>query len=135
VDVAGIQAYFELGDPGPDRQVDRLTAAWYPIRRRLRDFSAQIGRRVVFTEIGYKSHTGATIQPWQWDAEGQIDTELQWAAYEAAFRAFWREPWFGGFYWWKWRPLDRSDTDTERDFTPQGKPAEAVLRRYYLWER
>lgn len=135
VDMAGIQAYFELGEPGSDRRLERLAAAWHPIRQRLEAFSARIGRRVLFTEIGYKSHTGATVHPWQWDADGAVDTELQRAAYEAAFRAFWREPWFGGFYWWKWRPLDRRDTDTARDFTPQGKPAEAVLRRYYLWEQ
>jgi hypothetical protein len=93
--------------------------------------SAAAGKRVLFTEIGYKSHGGATVHPWDWEISGARDWGLQASAYEAAFDALWREPWFAGFYWWKWRPDARSDTDYERDFTPQGKPAEAVVRRYY----
>jgi hypothetical protein len=133
LDLVGVQAYFELGDPphGDDR-VGQLMAAWAPTRERLARLSSRLGMRVLFTEIGYKSHTGATAHPWQWDIAGVPDPDLQRAAYEAAFRVFWREPWFAGFYWWKWRPQGHHDEDYERDFTPQGKAAEDVIRRYYL---
>ncbi len=135
LDLIGVQAYFELADPGgaddPAGRSDRLREAWVPIRHRLAQVSAAAGKRVLFTEIGYKSHGGATVHPWNWEISGARDWELQASAYEAAFDALWRERWFAGFYWWKWRPDARSDTDYERDFTPQGKPAEAVVRRYY----
>jgi hypothetical protein len=128
LDFIGVQAYFELGEP---ERLDQLVAAWEPIRVRMGEVSAATGRRVIFTEIGYKSHRGATAHPWKWEIEGEQDLELQRLAYEAAFSTFWRQPWFAGFYWWKWRPGARSDPAYDRDFTPQGKPAESVIRRYY----
>jgi hypothetical protein len=128
LDFIGVQAYFELGEP---ERLDQLVAAWEPIRVRLDEVSTATGRRVIFTEIGYKSHRGATVHPWKWDIEGEQDLELQRLAYEAAFQMFWRQPWFAGFYWWKWRPGASSDPGYDRDFTPQEKPAEAVIRRYY----
>ncbi len=132
LDLIGIQAYFELGDPGSADdalRLSHLTNAWQPIKQQLAAVSALKRRRVLFTEIGYKSHAGSTAYPWRWELEGDIDGSLQHAAYEAAFRALWSEPWFAGFYWWKWQATLRGDA--ERDFTPQGKPAEQVLRRWY----
>lgn len=135
LDLIGVQAYFELGDARAASSAadprEHLIGAWAPIKQRMAELSSSTGRRVAFTEIGYKSHAGATALPWRWEIEGPPDLELQRAAYEAAFEAFWREPWFAGFYWWKWRPNAQSDEDYERDFTPQGKPAEEVMRRYY----
>ncbi|MDH3456119.1 MAG: hypothetical protein OER90_04690 [Gemmatimonadota bacterium] len=132
LDLVGVQAYFELGTPpaGGD-PVNHLVEAWAPIRDRLASLSSRVGRRVLFTEIGYKSHVNATARPWQWELSGLPDPSLQRAAYEAAFRVFWHEPWFAGFYWWKWKPNATSDEEHARDFSPQGKPAETVLRRYY----
>ncbi len=134
VDLIGVQAYFELGDPGPGtvtRRADHLTAAWRPVADRLQALSARTGRQVLFTEIGYKSHTASTARPWRWEIDGEPDPALQAAAYEAAFRTFWREPWFAGFYWWKWHATDAPIPDPARNFTPQGKEAAGVLRRYY----
>lgn len=134
VDLIGVQAYFELGTGGDGSTADRtrsLVESWTPIKQRLSTLSAQTTKRILFTEIGYKSHTAATAYPWKWEIEGVADPTIQAAAYDAAFRAFWSEPWFAGFYWWKWRPAGANDDDADRDFTPQGKPAENVLRRYY----
>ncbi len=134
VDVIGIQAYFELGDPGPGtiwERTDALRAAWEPIASDLAAVSARTGKRVLFTEIGYKSHAGSTAHPWDWEIEGDPDADLQAAAYEAAFAALWERPWFAGFYWWKWHAVGTPVRDRLRNFTPQGKPAERVLTRYY----
>lgn len=134
VDLIGVQAYFELGDPGPgdrERRSKNLIEAWRPIKQKLAALSETTDRRIVFTEIGYKSHSGTTEEPWKWELDGEADAELQAAAYDAAFRTFWSEPWFAGFYWWKWRALSAKDKDSARDFTPQGKPAEQIIRRYY----
>ncbi len=132
IDLIGIQAYFELGAPAvdhPDMWTSHLTEAWQPIRRDLASFSRARRRRVLFTEIGYKSHQGATAFPWRWEIDGEMDLAIQQSAYEAAFQTFWSEPWFAGFYWWKWQSQLRRNS--ERDFTPQGKPAERVLRNWY----
>ncbi len=138
VDLIGVQAYFELGDPASTTPYaarrQQLIDAWEPIKQQLARVSASTGKRVLFTEIGYKSHVGATAYPWKWEIEGTTDLEIQQAAYEAAFEIFWREAWFAGFYWWKWRPAGVLRGDDVRDFTPQGKPAESVIRKYYSGE-
>lgn len=135
VDLIGVQAYFELGDPGTGLTRieirERLLDAWQPIREDLRTLSARTGKRIIFTEVGYKSHVASTAYPWKWELDGVVDYDLQAAAYEAAFRTFWHEPWFAGFYWWKWQPGSADFRGSERDFTPQGKPAERVIRRWY----
>jgi hypothetical protein len=38
-------------------------------------------------------------------------------------------PWFAGAIIWKWHPAHSSDRPTA--FTPQGKPAEAVLQQWF----
>ena len=132
VDYIGVQAYFELGEPGndPSTQRDRLTEAWTPVKETLQAVSEQFDRKIFFTEVGYKSHERSTVRPWDWDIEGEVDTQLQAHAYEAAFRVFWNQPWFAGFYWWKWHPATGMMQNRSREFTPQGKEAEQVL---WLW--
>jgi hypothetical protein len=48
------------------------------------------------------------------------------------FRAAWRKPWFRGAFFWKWYPhFDTSRSSEDKNFTPQGKPAEKVLGLWY----
>ena len=62
-----------------------------------------------------------------------VDFETQALCYEAFFRTFWHQPWFAGSYFWKWYPSLTSSRHTPPaiDFTPQGKPAEGVMTRWY----
>jgi hypothetical protein len=86
----------------------------------------------VLTEIGYKSADRTAEQPWLWRSEEPVDLEEQARCYEAMFRTLWDRSWFKGIFVWKWFPgFDTSRSDSDRGFTPQGKPAEEVLRRWY----
>jgi hypothetical protein len=131
LDFAGVQAYFPLTDQ-KKATVSALLSGWEPHLARLGRVAARTRRRIVFTEIGYRSAEGAAVQPWLWRTEDRPDPEEQARCYEAMFRAAWNQPWFGGLFVWKWFP----DRDTRRSvgdgsFTPQGKPAEQVLGRWY----
>ena len=131
LDFVGVQAYFPLAS-APQSNADSLATAWQPIRERLAVLSSRVRKPIVFTEIGYRSERGASVEPWRWGAAHEPDSLEQAACYEAAFRALWDEPWFGGFYWWKWFPdpeVGRSARDAS--FSPQGKPAAAVLADAY----
>jgi hypothetical protein len=131
LDFVGVQAYFPLAT-APQADVDSLVAAWQPVRARLAALSARTGKPIVFTEIGYRSERGAAAEPWRWRARQPADSLEQAACYEAAFRALWNEPWFAGFYWWKWFPAwDEQRSPRDASFTPQGKPAADVLARWY----
>ena len=50
-------------------------------------------------------------------------------AYEALFRAFSGEPWWGGVFWWLWRADATAGGTGDSDFTPHGKPAEGACMR------
>jgi hypothetical protein len=131
LDFAGVQAYFPLTER-PRASMPELLAGWRPHLEMLERVAQRIRRPIVFTEVGYKSSERASIQPWLWRTEDRVDLEEQARCYEAMFRSVWGKPWFRGTFIWKWFPLyDRTRSATDNNFTPQGKPAEEVLGRWY----
>ena len=110
----------------------------------------QYGKQVLFTEIGYCSgHCSRTHTP------SGADYATQAQHYEAVFEAFRNvsvlaaehgndgdngptnsrsrsSRWFLGSFWWNWNTDDgRYSSGSDDCLTPQHKPAEAVLRKYY----
>jgi len=134
VDFIGVQAYYPLTKSAKPK-TEEIRAVWSPIVARLRALSERTGKRIVFTEVGYRSVAGSLGEPWNWDVGGEVDLEIQRDAYRAMFESVWAEPWFGGTFVWKWHPklgaLGPAVGRAQRDFTPQGKPALAVVREYY----
>lgn len=133
LDAIGVNAYFPLSEK-PCPTADELTEAWKPIAGKLKSLAETHRIPVVLTEIGYHSVCGAYSKPWEWrmrDAKPHFEDQA--AGYEAVARTFFHEPWFGGVFWWKWHARRKVNTanagDTE--FTPQGKPAMAVMERHY----
>jgi hypothetical protein len=135
LDLIGVQGYFPLATAAVPT-VEELEAAWRPHVAKLEALAARHGRPVLFTEIGYVSRPGATAEPWLWpDRQGEksepagLATQAQ--AYEAFFRVLWDRPWVAGAYFWKWYPNPAASGPAGADYTPQGKPAEEVLARWY----
>jgi hypothetical protein len=98
----------------------------------LRALSRRLGKPVLLTEIGYASSRSPWKSPHSSDGSLEISPEDQARAYEAAFEALVDETsWIRGIYWWKW-PTDLSLGGAgDPGFTPNGKPAEEVVRRWY----
>ncbi len=127
LDVLGMNAYFKLSDT-PDASEEDLVRAWGPIRRDIEDWRQSFGKRVLFTEVGYPSRTGASVNPWDYDAEGQPAPEEQARCYRA-FRRIWEgDPGLEGVYFYLWWG-EGGPADT--GYTPRGKPAESVIRKWY----
>ena len=57
-----------------------------------------------------------------------MDLELQRKLYEAFFKSWYGNPYLGGFMIWEWTPGDGGPND--KGYTPENKPAEAVLREW-----
>jgi hypothetical protein len=134
LDFIGVQAYFPLATVTEREagRVVRLVAAWAPHARSIEAVQKRFDLPVLFTEVGYRSTADAAEKPWEWWSEAPIDPGLQADCFEAMFEVFWDRPWFAGAYIWKWYPYEgRRPGRRERDFTPQGKPAEEVLRSWY----
>jgi hypothetical protein len=131
LDFAGVQAYFPLSEKS-DPTLEELMAGWRKPIAVLERVAGEIHRPVVFTEIGYKSADRASVEPWRWGTDDHVNPEQQARCYEAMFRAAWRKPWFRGAFFWKWYPhFDTSRSSEDKNFTPQGKPAEKVLGLWY----
>lgn len=142
LDAIGVNAYFPL-TRARHPQVDELVAAWEPIRRRLQALAMRHGRPVLFTEIGYHPIEAAFTRPYDWNVgAAAFDPEAQANGYEAVARVFYDEPWFGGIFWWTWQAAEMRpliDAEFERrhpaartsTYSPQGLPAEEVLRRTF----
>lgn len=133
LDLIGVQGYFPLAATRAPT-VAELEAAWRPHAAALEALSRRHQRPILFTEIGYVSRPGTTAEPWLWpqrrrEESSDAGLDAQSRAYEAFFRTFWHRPWVAGAYFWKWHSVAPSGVPV--DYTPQGKPAERILARWY----
>ncbi|MEE8367210.1 MAG: glycoside hydrolase TIM-barrel-like domain-containing protein [Thermoanaerobaculia bacterium] len=135
LDFIGIQAYFPLSDRNLPELYD-LKTGWTKYMESIEKIHNRYQKSVVFTEIGYRSSIDAAIEPWKWPSRStgvasSSDLETQLRCYQAFFETFWHRPWFAGAYIWKWHPHPRPNQGLDRNFSPQKKPAEKVLERWY----
>lgn len=132
LDYVGVQAYFPLADQS-DPSLEMLQARWREHRATLQQVHRRTGKPVLFTEIGYRSAASAAEAPWRWpereDARVRADSALQARCYRAFLSTMEQTPWFVGAIFWKWHPA--SDDARPTAFTPQDKPAEKTLRRWF----
>jgi hypothetical protein len=61
-----------------------------------------------------------------------VDLQEQADCYQAVLETFWGKSWFTGIYWWNWDTDPNKGGAGDADYTPHDKPAEEVLKSYYL---
>lgn len=132
LDYVGVQAYFPLAE-SKSPPMDSLRAGWRHHQASLARLHARTDRPVLFTEIGYRSASSTASAPWRWpEQEGEAidaDSLLQAKCYRAFLSTVGRVPWLAGAIIWKWH--SEAENSRPTGFTPQGKPAERVLRRWF----
>ena len=137
LDSIGVQAFFPMGerrDAEPpslaelEQRMARHAAAIAAVARRYK-------KPVLLTEIGLKSSADAAADAWKWTSEAPVDLRLQADFYRAMFRTYWGQPWLDGLYIWRWETDPGFGGPHNRDFTPQNKPAEWVMRRFFAGPR
>jgi hypothetical protein len=143
LDYIGIDTYYSLGSNVPlgiAPSVDSLVLAWQPILDKLQQISLTYNKSIIITEIGYQSRPSCHVRPWGTVDRDPLDDSAwlqdhdcacQANAYEAFFQAVTARSFFAGVYWWLWRTDPSAGGTGDSDFTPHGKPAEIVLRRWY----
>ena len=140
VDYVGVDAYFPLTD-SYNPTVTQLKTAWgYSTRsgyvsrnwtNELYTAYVQTGKKLIFTEIGYTSQDGTNREPYNWNPSGIIDLQEQGDCYQAAIEVFSGKSWFLGWFWWTWETNPNAGGPTDKDYTPQNKPAQDILSQYY----
>ena len=102
-------------------------------KNHLSKFSDLHKKKIIFTEIGYRSMKGATIKPWEHNTKNSFSGPIQDRAYQALFEVVWEEDWLAGMFIWKWYHNHSSQGSKGNiDFTPQNKMAESTIKKN--WE-
>ncbi|MCB8820397.1 glycoside hydrolase family 113 [Microvirga rosea] len=100
-----------------------------------RGVSEQYGKKIIFTEIGYRSLDGTAKDPGRWADGGTVDEQEQRDAYDALFKVMENHggQWLDGAFLWSYHPFEDPVAHgvQKTDFTPQNKPANAVLTAGY----
>ncbi|MFH1837020.1 MAG: glycoside hydrolase [Candidatus Omnitrophota bacterium] len=130
LDYVGIDAYFPLSYVS-DPSLEDLKNGWKKWKYDIETWQTEIGKPVLFTEIGYASTPEAPYFPWKSGSYGNADANIQALCYKAFFETIWNEPWFAGVYWWKWDTNVNAGGKYNRQFTPQNKPAQEILAANY----
>lgn len=134
LDYIGIDAYFPLiTDKTPS--VANLLQAWKKPFKQIQQFQSKINRPVIFTEFGYMSVDQTAWKNWENESKKQrlgLNLEGQQQAFEAFFQKFWPQDWVAGGFIWKWHyDYEGYGGMRDKDYTPQGKPAERTIYDWY----
>jgi hypothetical protein len=129
LDYIGVDAYFPLAiDKTPS--INALKKGWKKYLNDLHKVSIKHDRPVLFTEYGYRNVNYTGAEPWK-ENEGDQNDEAQANALEAFYESFAGKKWFAGGFVWKWYIDESHHQRNKIDFTPQGKPAETVIEKWY----
>jgi hypothetical protein len=134
LDYVGISAYFPLCDDKTP-ETNTLIQHWQQYTNDLELFAHKINKNILFTEFGYLSVDGCAGK--SWEIEKQVDTlsinqKAQSNAYNAMFSSLWSKSWWAGGFVWKWFPNGEGHEGfPDKDYTPQGKEAEQILKQWY----
>ncbi|MCG8419504.1 MAG: hypothetical protein MJE77_16355, partial [Proteobacteria bacterium] len=127
LDIIGVTGYFELSRDKNATEAD-LKEAWLRVRSELVGFARARKKPLWITEVGYTSVDGAATRPWDYLMAGPVDVEEQRRLYAAFVGAWDNTPTLRGVFFWNWYGKGGAD---DRGYTPKGKPAEAILRRWF----
>jgi len=131
LDLVGMTSYYKLSSE-PNPSMDTLMDAWKPLKRGLLRWQATVDKPLLFTEAGWCSQEGASVEAWNYyhkQTATAAGLEEQRRLY-AAFIQTWRDvPQVGGAIWWEW--TDTPGGTDDYNYTPRGKPAEKALRAWF----
>jgi hypothetical protein len=129
LDHVGLSGYQELAK-APGEDVPALRAAWDKARGRILAWRQATcpAKSLLFTELGYPSQPSAAMKPWSYlDATG-VDLETQRRCYEAFVGSWAGTAALQGVFFYEWWGEGGPE---DSQYTPRGKPAEVVIRRFF----
>lgn len=134
LDYIGISAYFPLVDTKTPRP-NELQRRWKPVKKLLQKFAKRNSKKILFTEFGYMSLDGCAYKAWELEkkvGQTEINEIAQANALDALFHTFFGEEYWAGGFLWKWFPNGKGHEGyPAKDYTPQGKLAETILKKWY----
>ena len=130
LDYIGLNSYYSLSNSEAPTD-DALRKGVQDVIRRVENVYHQYNKPVIFTEIGFTSTPKSWHEPHLSAGGKPVDLAAQARCYETVFSELYRQKWLAGIYWWKWPTYLEYGGPLDNDFTPNNKPAEAIIARYY----
>ena len=130
VDVVGVDAYYPVGTDAENNSVEYLTSSWATYADDVAKFSKKVGKPIIFSELGYRSATGAHTKPWDFGNATSSNTVEQANLYEALFRYWSNSPYVAGVHIWGFESTKQIGPD-DAGYSPQNKPAEQVIQNWF----
>jgi len=132
LDYIGVDAYFPVSE-SKTPTVEEARNGWQRWKDELKNVSEKENKKILFTEYGYRSVDFAGKEPWESDHTlTSMNFEAQSNTLQALYEEVWSEQWFAGGFLWKWFIAhEKVGGNADNQFTPQNKPAEAIVAKYY----
>ena len=100
----------------------------------LRRVADQFGKKLIFTETGFRSLDGSNSWPWTWEG-GRIDEREQYMMHQAFYKILTDragEGWVGGYWLWNYDASEAvSDPSPDNGYSTHGKRADALVEQYF----
>ncbi len=130
LDFIGLNCYYPLSpkDNPSDRELER---AFEGILKKIKKISEANGKPVIFSEIGFASVEAPWKQPHEDWGDLKHNAEHQKRCYEIVFKCLENQAWCQGILWWKFPSDMESKRRRNTNFSPYGKPAEAVVKEWF----
>lgn len=130
LDSVGLSAYVPLAD-NTNPSVESLKTSWSEIEQKyVYPAYLKFNKPILVTEVGWKSIDGAAIQP-EGSYSDSLDLQEQSDLYQAFFEFWGLKNYFSGVHFWDWWPEPNRGGVEDKDFTPQDKPAESIIKKFF----
>jgi hypothetical protein len=131
LDYIGVNAYYPLSKKDNPSE-EELKAGFDRALEQIHSVHERYRKPVLVTEVGFTS----TPTPWKAPHESgrrrPVNLEDQARSYDIVFQGLQdATTWVRGVYWWKWPSDLEHGGGGHTGFTPNGKPAENVVRKWY----
>ncbi len=130
VDYIGLNCYYPLSkDKTPSE--GELENGFAQIVEKIEVVSKRENKPLIFTEIGFRSTEHTWVNPHA-EADGRAyDGKGQEECYRIVLEQIKDKPWCNGILWWKWPSYLDYRGGENTGFSPNGKPAEAVVSEFW----
>lgn len=133
LDFIGIDGYFPISlKKSPT--ITEIERGWNRVIPKLENYSKVIGKKIIFTEFGYRSCDSSLGRQWEIEQNKSVHTnfENQNKGYEVFFNKIYSKDFVAGGFLWKWfgNEEDLKEFSTN-NYTPQNKPVESVIKKWY----
>lgn len=107
-----------------------LAKSFHKIVKIIRDKSESCHKKIILTEIGYRSVKAPWVQPHADDKETMFYNQDQALCYDIVLPVLQNQDWLKGLFIWKF-PSHLDAPSSNRDYSPAFKPAAEVIKYWF----